>query len=177
MSVRTWLIGLLGGQEGSNNGKAAAVPGPGAYGASAALAAGAQSVAVATAPDAQDEEAEGLNFRTAIEAHQKWKVRLRAVVDGQSAETLDPSVVARDDQCVLGKWLHGAGGAKFARDAQFVGLKTKHAYFHVCAGQVLSLAQSGAKEKADRELSSGSFARASQEVVMDLAQMFTRLKK
>jgi Chemoreceptor zinc-binding domain len=155
MGIRGWLVGLLGGDTPQETPKAM----------------------VEVARDPMEEEADGLNFRSAIEAHQKWKVRLRAVIENNSSENLVPEVVSRDDQCVLGKWIHGAGGAKFAKEPQFIDLKKKHAYFHVCAGNVLQLAQSGDKVNATAEITSGNFARTSQEVVLDLAQMFTRLKK
>ncbi|HLC15323.1 MAG TPA: CZB domain-containing protein [Thermodesulfovibrionia bacterium] len=130
-----------------------------------------------TVVDSLEEEAAGLNFKTAIEVHQKWKMRLRAVIDLNSQEALVPEVVSLDDQCALGKWIHGRGGLQFGRDTQFVELRQKHAYFHVCAGRVLKLAQGGQKAKATAELTTGDFARVSQEVIFDLAQMYTRLTK
>jgi Chemoreceptor zinc-binding domain len=135
-----------------------------------------QTAATASA-DPMDEEAEGLNFRTAIEAHQKWKVRLRAVIENNAEEALSVDILSRDDQCPLGKWIHGTGGAKYAEDADFKSLRRGHAYFHVCAGHVLSLAQTGHKEAASAELVGGNFARSSQEVVQDLLQLFSRFRK
>jgi hypothetical protein len=37
----------------------------------------------------------------------KWKGRLQNYVDGTSKEQLDPMIICRDDQCALGKWIHG----------------------------------------------------------------------
>lgn len=126
----------------------------------------------------QQEAAAGLNFRKAIEAHQKWKTRLQAVIEMKSDEALDPKVVCRDDQCDLGKWIHGAGGGQFTGDPQFVELRRKHAYFHVCAGRVLSLAQAGQKDRAMVEMASmGEFSRVSRAVVGDLASLFVRLNE
>jgi len=128
---------------------------------------------------AHEEEAAGLNFRTAIEAHQKWKMRLQAAIEAKSEEQLDdPDAVSRDDQCELGQWIHGAGGRLFAGQPQFVDLVKKHAAFHLCAGRVLSLAQSGQQALAAAEMApGGEFARISREVVGDLAAMFMRLKE
>jgi methyl-accepting chemotaxis protein len=123
-------------------------------------------------------EASGLNFGTAIEAHRQWKMRLQAVIESRSREKLDPMVVCRDDRCDLGDWIHGEGGRQFGAEPQFADLRRKHAYFHVCAGRILSLAQSGQTDLAMAEMSpGGEFARASWEVVGDLASMFTRLKE
>ncbi|MDR3395099.1 MAG: CZB domain-containing protein, partial [Parasulfuritortus sp.] len=46
----------------------------------------------------------GLNFKTAIDAHMKWKVRLESCLSDDNKESLQVEVVSRDDQCVLGKW-------------------------------------------------------------------------
>lgn len=162
MSFRSWVIGLLGGQEvvKSLSGTASkALP----------LDAGAG--------DPMEEEAAGLNFRTAIAAHQKWKQRLQAVVDGTSVEVLSVPVVCRDDQCVLGKWIHGPSATAFAAMEQFVRLKKNHAFFHMCAGKVLSLAQEKNHDAARRELESGNYARVSQDVVLDLATMYNSAQK
>jgi len=138
---------------------------------------GARPGASSLPPEPQEEAASGLNFRTAIEAHQKWKMRLQAVVDSKSREKLDPKVVCRDDQCDLGKWIDGEGARQFAGQAQFVDLSRKHTYFHVCAGHVLTLAQSGQRDLATAALASGGeFATASRDVVGVLASMFMRLK-
>jgi hypothetical protein len=125
-----------------------------------------------------EEEASGLNFRTAIEVHQKWKIRLQAAIEAKSEEELDPDAVSRDDGCELGQWIHQAGGRQFAGQSQFVDLMKKHAEFHLCAGRILSLAQSGQQALAVAEMApGGEFARVSREVVGDLAAMFMRLKE
>ncbi|MEQ1555589.1 MAG: CZB domain-containing protein, partial [Gallionella sp.] len=65
------------------------------------------------------EEVGGLNFKTALEAHIKWKVRLMGAVDGTGTEVLDPRVVAVDNQCALGNWIYGQGGKDFGSNAEF----------------------------------------------------------
>lgn len=118
-------------------------------------------------------EVVGLNFKSAVEAHQNWKKRLKTVVDGTSAETLLVETVSRDDQCLLGKWIYSDGGEKFASLEQFVRLKNNHAQFHVCAGHVLHLAQAGNHDDALQELSDGEYARVSREVIRDLVSVHT----
>ena len=51
------------------------------------------------------------DFDKAIEAHRQWKVRLRKAISGR--DTLDSDTICRDDQCPLGKWIHGPGGAQW----------------------------------------------------------------
>lgn len=128
-----------------------------------------------SAIDVMDKEAAGLNFKLAIEAHQKWKRRLLDVIKGDSEEVLHVEVVSRDDQCLLGKWIHGAGNEKFGSSAQFVRLRNNHAQFHTCAGHVLHLAQIGKQSDAALALKEGDYAQISQEVVRDLVAVYTQV--
>jgi hypothetical protein len=70
-----------------------------------------------------------MNLDHAIEAHRQWKVRLRMFINGTSAERLDPAAGAKDNQCDLGKWIHGPATAYASRPC-YVALKGAHAEFH-----------------------------------------------
>jgi Chemoreceptor zinc-binding domain len=122
-----------------------------------------------------EEEMVGLNFISAIQAHQNWKKRLTSVVDGSSAETLHVDIVSRDDQCLLGKWIHTTGAEKFSSLPQFEQLRNNHAHFHCCAGNVLYLAQTQNKAQAIAELKDGHYAQASQQVIRDLVAVYTQV--
>ncbi len=124
--------------------------------------------------EAGKEEAAGLNFKSAIDAHIRWKLRLAAVIAGTSDEVLDPAVVGRDDQCVLGKWIHGEGGRAFSDSIQFAELREAHADFHQCAARVLIAAQGGDKAGAEQLLNSGDYPRASVNVTSILAKLYAR---
>lgn len=126
----------------------------------------------------QGESAEvaGLNFQDAVSAHQKWKARLQACIDGTSAEKLDPAIVGRDDQCVLGKWIYGQGTASFGSRPAFGDLTNAHADFHRIAGEVLTAVYAGRKEEAATVLGS-SFAQASVRVLGLLANLFIEAKR
>ena len=153
MGFRQWVIGVLGGEGEQRSDRIMAPP----------------SVA-----DSLEEEAGGLNFRSAIDAHQKWKARLQAVINGDESENLSADVISRDDQCVLGKWIHGVGGQLFGTDETFKELHKNHVMFHQCAGRVLKLAQAGAKTDAQDSLKAGEYAEVSRRVTLDLAQMYHR---
>ena len=131
-------------------------------------------LASSAAEDPLEEEAAGLNFRTAIGAHQQWKERLQSVIDGSHSEDLDVEVVSRDDRCVLGKWIHGEGGKLFGSDERFQELQKNHVHFHLCAGTVLKLAQTGRKTEAQALLKTGDYSKVSRDVMLDLAQMYNR---
>ena len=101
----------------------------------------------------QGAEAEvvGLNFQTAIEAHMKWRARLEAVLHGVSSEKLEAATVAKNDQCVLGKWLYGQG-KEHIHLGSFSELEQTHTHFHKSAAEILHLAQTGRKGEAPRLL-------------------------
>jgi Chemoreceptor zinc-binding domain len=118
----------------------------------------------------------GLDFKAAIAAHMAWKTRLVAVIDGTSQESLQPAVVARDDQCPLGKWIHGAGGENFDSYTRFKQLCVDHAQFHLCASRVLTKAQAGDIALAQQALKSGSdYSAASMRVTSQLASLFVEI--
>jgi hypothetical protein len=92
----------------------------------------------------------------AIEAHRQWKVRLRMFINGTSAERLDPAAVAKDNQCDLGKWIHGPATAYASRPC-YVALKGAHAEFHASAARVVTKAVAGDTAGAEGVLS-GAYA-------------------
>jgi hypothetical protein len=83
-----------------------------------------------------------------IGTHVQWKMRLIALLDGSSNETLDPANIGVDNRCVLGKWIYGEGQA-FASTPTFELVRTTHAEFHRLASQVVSLYQAGRKDEAE----------------------------
>lgn len=128
-------------------------------------------ISIIPALPAEDATVEGLEFQAAVAAHQKWKGRLRDCIDGTSQETLDPRVVFQDNQCVLGKWVNGQGGARFATSPSFAKLKATHAEFHICASDVFVSAYAGKKDIAEEKLAD-DFLRLSIRVQKNLSQLF-----
>lgn len=117
-----------------------------------------------------------INISDAIAAHMKWKGRLQSYLDGTSEENLDPMIICRDDQCVLGKWIHGPALNYFQGDEGFHKLRADHANFHFVAGTVVSKVQGNDKEGADL-LMKGDYAHASREVIHDLTQLNKHLNE
>ncbi len=142
----------------------------------AAESGGKVDVTKMAAAPGESAEVAGLNFQDAVTAHQKWKARLQASIDGTSQEKLDPAIVGRDDQCVLGKWLYGQGAATFGARPVFADLKSEHARFHAIAGEVLAAVQSGAKEAAQQKLGA-AFTQSSVRVLGLLANLFVEAKQ
>ena len=79
-----------------------------------------------------------------------------------------------DDQCPLGKWIHGPGGSRWGSKPSFVELTQMHAEFHQCAGDVARKINAGQYSDAERLIGAGSrFSLASTEV----ATLLTRPKR
>lgn len=123
------------------------------------------------AVDAPDEVA-GLNFRSAIEVHLRWKKRLAAVIDGSSSEQLNATEVCSDRHCTLGRWIYGPGQEQYSTLPLFEELKESHQRFHGHAGQVLESAQSGDLESAKQLMEGGGYVDESLNVSRLLLRMW-----
>ena len=115
-----------------------------------------------------------INIMDAINAHIKWKIRLDTYVAGTSEEKLDPKVVCRDDQCVLGKWIHGPAQKHFQDDDGLKTLREDHADFHVIAGKIVHSVQTNDIATA-QSLLKGVYMNASRRVVRDLTELNKQL--
>ncbi|MEZ5701444.1 MAG: CZB domain-containing protein [Burkholderiaceae bacterium] len=111
-----------------------------------------------------------IDIDTAISAHENWKIRLQNVLDGTSTERLEPQQVCKDDQCELGKWLHGPGKKRLGKYPAFSVLVARHQFFHVQASTVLALAQAGDKAKAVQVMST-TYRHGSNQVMILLRQL------
>jgi hypothetical protein len=105
-----------------------------------------------------------MNFDDAAKAHVNWKIKLRGYL-AKPDKSLDPMKVAMDNQCDLGKWLHGEG-VKFSSHATYKQLVAEHAKFHKAASDVIRRADSGQKIAEEVALGSKSeFAATSERVI------------
>lgn len=111
-----------------------------------------------------------LNVTETITAHVSWKVRLQKYVDGKSEEIFDPMLVCRDDQCALGRWIHGPATERFHADEAFHALRSDHAQFHYVAANVVRYVQEGDKAGA-QSLLKGEYSKVSHHVVMMLLEL------
>ena len=115
-----------------------------------------------------------INIVECIDAHMKWKGRLQSYLDGSSKEQLDPMVICRDDQCVLGKWIHGPALKYFHGNEDFQKLRSDHANFHYVAGSVVKKAQDNDLAGSEALLKN-EYARASRDVIQDLTELNKQL--
>jgi methyl-accepting chemotaxis protein len=108
------------------------------------------------------------DFDKAGQAHVDWKHRLRAFIEGRG-EALDVAVVSCDDRCALGQWIYGPG-KRFDKYREHDSLRTAHAKFHQCAGQVARLAQGDRRDEARRLLET-DFEEESKQTIRQLYAM------
>lgn len=102
-------------------------------------------------------------IRAAIGAHGMWKHRLRQAIDTGHTD-LDPAVVALDDRCEFGMWLHHRL-APAARSAHSETVMALHATFHREAADVLRLVVAGRLDDAETAVGlTGGYAKASSQL-------------
>jgi hypothetical protein len=110
----------------------------------------------------------------AINAHVHWKMRLEKYINGTSKEKLDPKVISLDNQCKLGKWIHGSAMAHFHTEESLTQLREEHARFHQLAGQIVENVQADNKTAA-QDLLEGDYKYTSHKVVFALTELSKQL--
>lgn len=118
------------------------------------------------------EEIKGeVNLFEAARTHMTWRFRLHEYLEGLLQEKLDHEYVCKDDQCVLGKWIHGQGKARFGNLSMFRELVDDHAALHLQAAKVLEVFQSGDKDRA-REILMGEYSQTSKKAISSLTKLY-----
>jgi hypothetical protein len=118
-----------------------------------------------------------LDTMGAIEAHIRWKVRLEAYLNGTGSEKIDPAMAEKDDQCVLGKWIHGAGGEQYHGSPMVVELTETHAAFHRCVAEIVRKADQGEITEATDCLHNGQYSKLSYRIKTQLARLSLSVSK
>lgn len=117
-----------------------------------------------------------MNFDDAIQAHASWKMKLSSFLKNPD-NSLDESVICKDDQCALGKWIHGEGSQHSAMP-EYSLLKTAHASFHKEAGDIVRRAKAGEKVSDEVVLGAKSkFSELSTQVVLYIRNMRNKLNR
>lgn len=117
-----------------------------------------------------------MDFNAAIKAHSAWKLKLSSYIRNPD-KSLDHDHVCKDNQCDLGKWIYGEGGA-YNSFAEFTKLKSEHARFHKAAGDVVRKANNGINMTEEIALGANSeFAHASSAVVTAIMDLQSKVAK
>jgi hypothetical protein len=93
-----------------------------------------------------------MDLDKAVQAHVAWKMKLSGYFKNPD-QSLKASVVGADNQCELGKWLHGEG-KQYASHPEYKKLIEEHAKFHREAANLINKADRG--EKVTDEIAFGS---------------------
>lgn len=113
-----------------------------------------------------------MDLSQAIEKHAEWKVKFRNAI--AKKKSMDAGMISKDSCCELGKWLHGAGRAKFSNLPSFKNCVLNHVRFHVEAGKIAQTINAKKYTEAEIMLNNGTpYTLASNEV----GTAITRLKK
>jgi hypothetical protein len=124
---------------------------------------------------AEQAEVQGLNFYSAIQAHQSWKRRLIQYAQGETNEAIDIERLRCDTCCELGDWLHTRAQVPRRYFGVFERLIEDHAQFHRVAAAVAEQVQEGQRQLAMQAITRGEFARQSAKVVGALSELYLAL--
>lgn len=107
-----------------------------------------------------------------VASHVRWKLKLAIAIANN--ETLDVTTIARDDCCVLGKWLHGTDTyARISHLQSYSECMKKHAKFHLEASKVAELVNAKQYDVAQHLLNNDAsdFNQASDDVVSSIFKL------
>jgi methyl-accepting chemotaxis protein len=111
-----------------------------------------------------------VDLNAAIQKHAEWKFKFRNAI--LSGEPLDAAAIAKDNNCEMGKWLHGEAKALYGKATSHAKCIVSHAAFHVEAGKVAVVINAKRKEEAEKMLSAGSaFSEASKRVGVAIIEL------
>lgn len=113
-----------------------------------------------------------MNLEDAVSAHASWKVKFRTAIEKRAR--LDADSICKDNNCELGKWLHGPGKSSVGQLPEYSKCVNEHANFHVQAGQVATAINKERYSEAANMLAGGTPYDKSSSAV---AAALIRLKK
>ena len=112
-----------------------------------------------------------MRYWSPLAAHAAWMTHLREYIYGTGH--MDAEVVARDDECEIGRWIHGEGMA-FRDFREYRHARELHAAFHRRAAKVVKMVDHGRRMEAAADLAPGGELRR---VSGNLARAFIQLNK
>lgn len=111
-----------------------------------------------------------MNLDSAVSKHGEWKIKLRTAIARN--EKLEQFSISRDNNCELGKWLHGEAKTKYGNLSTYRECVEKHAKFHTEVGKIASVINAGRKTEAEAMLGvSTPFSTASQNVGLAIMRL------
>lgn len=111
-----------------------------------------------------------MDLDQAVQKHGEWKVKFRSAITRH--ETMDAGMIAKDNCCELGQWLHGEAKTRWGSLPAYRSCVAKHAEFHSASGKVAQAIN--AKKYAEAEAMLGPdtpYALVSRDVVVAIMQL------
>jgi methyl-accepting chemotaxis protein len=90
-----------------------------------------------------------LELEIAKAAHQTWKMRLRAFLDGEADIPHEQAVSAHD--CDFGRWYDSVGKARYGSSAAVRAIEQPHEQLHKLIGEIISAKRAGQTAEAERK--------------------------
>ena len=115
-----------------------------------------------------------LDLHEALDAHANWKSRVERKLSNPQF-VFGVESVAADNQCKLGKWLHGSAQKLFGHLPEYQIARAAHAEFHASAAGVLTQYEAGNVNEA-YTLLRGEFQHASDASQLALVKLFAAAK-
>ncbi len=104
-----------------------------------------------------------MNIDSAFETHAQWIESFCEVILKQ--ESIEVAAYEKDEDCALGKWLHGVGQVQYGHSPAFAELLSRHAEFHRLAAHVAQTINAKEFDHASQLLQKeGDYAAASRAV-------------
>ncbi len=116
------------------------------------------------------------DISSVIKAHFAWKLKIKAIVEGNSNELYDLKTIASHNKCVLGKWIEKVKFDEIGQDERFFMLKEKHGRFHELTAEIIQSARLGNMLQVSKEISTGEYAQLSRKVVTLLTELYKDYK-
>lgn len=111
-----------------------------------------------------------MDLNEAIRQHTRWKARFQQAV--WAGEPMDAALLAKDNQCDLGKWLYGQAQARYGMRPAHALCLARHAAIHVEAARVAAVLNAQCRDEAQRMLADGlSFSQASSAFILALIEL------
>jgi methyl-accepting chemotaxis protein len=111
-----------------------------------------------------------MDLNTAIQKHAEWKFKFRNALLARAA--MDANAISKDNNCEMGKWLHGDAAALYGNLPAYARCLANHAAFHVEAATVAKAVNALNKEDVERKRATGSaFSAASKKVGISIVEL------
>ena len=105
-----------------------------------------------------------MDLEAAIQKHEAWRMRFHVAMIQHLV--MDPTIIAKDNYCELGKWQYGDAKAKYGHLDSFAACVLIHATYHKEAAKVAETINAKNYIEAENMLCNGSsLANTSIEVI------------